>query len=167
MFLNVQLLILHNHGIKYFSLLVHYYNYVRNGWDVNQYPKTRFCSEYGFQSWPSINTLVTAVETIKDLNIHSDFVKHRQHLPFGNVFMKELILQNFIIPPQSNNSVLDFANYVYLSQVNQAVSVKIQTEGYRQLKSEVNFVGEGMNMGALYWQLNDVWQAPSWSSIGN
>lgn len=146
--------------------LVHYYNYLKNGWDINQYPRTRFCSEYGFQSWPSMYTLVTAVETAKDFDINGDFVKHRQHLPFGNVFMRMLISKNFVIP-QSNNSVRDFANYVYLSQINQAVSIRIQTESYRQAKSEVNSIGEGMTMGALYWQLNDVWQAPSWSSIGN
>ncbi|XP_032664482.1 beta-mannosidase [Odontomachus brunneus] len=143
---------------------VHYYNYLRNGWDVTQYPRTRFCSEYGFQAWPSIYTIATVVESAKDLSIDSDFVKHRQHLPFGNELMKLLISQNLIIP-QSNDSFRDFASYIYLSQVNQAVSVKVETEGYRQLKSEVNSIGEGMTMGALYWQLNDVWQAPSWSSI--
>ncbi|XP_029170747.1 beta-mannosidase [Nylanderia fulva] len=144
---------------------VHYYNYLRNGWDITQYPRTRFCSEYGFQSWPSMYTLVTAVESAKDLNVGSDFVQHRQHLPFGNEYMRLLISYNFAMP-QSNNSVRDFANYVYLSQINQAVSMRIQTEAYRQAKSEVNNVtGEGMTMGALYWQLNDVWQAPSWSSI--
>lgn len=77
-----------------------------------------------------------------------------------------LILQNFALP-QNNNSVENFANYIYLSQINQAVSLRIQTEAYRQARSEVNYIGEGMTMGALYWQLNDVWQAPSWSSIGN
>lgn len=110
-------------------------------------------------------TIVTAVESAEDLNVASDFVEHRQHLPFGNEFMKLLISYNFVIP-QSNDNVRDFANYVYLSQINQAVSVRIQTEAYRQAKSEVNTIGEGMTMGALYWQLNDVWQAPSWSSIG-
>ncbi|XP_014472707.1 PREDICTED: beta-mannosidase [Dinoponera quadriceps] len=143
---------------------VHYYNYLKNGWDVSQYPRTRFCSEYGFQSWPSVYTMITAAETAKDLSMDSDFIKHRQHLPFGNEFMKILISQNFVLP-QSNDSVKDFETYVYLSQINQAVSVKVETEGYRQLKSEVNSIGEGMTMGALYWQLNDVWQAPSWSSI--
>ncbi|XP_011269832.2 beta-mannosidase [Camponotus floridanus] len=144
---------------------IHYYNYIRNGWDITQYPRTRFCSEYGFQSWPSMYTLTTAVENATDeLYVNSDFVKHRQHMPLGDQYMQLLISRNFIIP-QSNDSVRDFANYVYLSQINQAVSMRIQTESYRQAKSEVNSIGEGMTMGALYWQLNDVWQAPSWSSI--
>lgn len=146
--------------------LVHYYNYIRNGWDITQYPRTRFCSEYGFQSWPSIYTIATAIESTKDLHINSDFVKHRQHQPLGNQYMLQLILHNFAVP-QSNDSIRDFTSYIYISQINQAVSIRIQTEMYRQAKSEVNSVGEGMTMGALYWQLNDVWQAPSWSSIGN
>jgi len=113
-----------------------------------------------------MHTLNTAVESAKDdLHVNSDFVKHRQHMNFGNQYMPFLISRNFIIP-QSNDSVRDFANYVYLSQINQAVSMRIQTESYRQAKSEVNSIGEGMTMGALYWQLNDVWQVPSWSSIG-
>ncbi|XP_018311835.1 beta-mannosidase [Mycetomoellerius zeteki] len=145
---------------------VHYYNYIRNGWDITQYPRTRFCSEYGFQSWPSIYTIATAIESTKDLHINSDFVKHRQHQPLGNQYMLQLILHNFAVP-QSNDSIRDFTSYIYISQINQAVSIRIQTEMYRQAKSEVNSVGEGMTMGALYWQLNDVWQAPSWSSIDN
>ncbi|XP_046834343.1 beta-mannosidase [Vespa crabro] len=143
---------------------VHYYNYMRNGWDINQYPRSRFVSEYGFQSMPSIYTMLTAIENFDDLRTGSNFLKHRQHLFFGTEFMKFLISTNFIIP-KSNNTIRDFMDFIYLSQINQAVSVKIQTESYRQARSELNALGEGFTMGALYWQLNDVWQAPSWSSI--
>nr|XP_031833723.1 beta-mannosidase [Nomia melanderi] len=143
---------------------VHYYNYFNNGWDMHQYPLTRFASEYGFQSLPSIYTIIPVTETIVDLNINSNFMKHRQHLPLGTLYMRDLILKNFKIP-ETGNRVKDFSNFIYLSQINQAVSIKIQTEFYRQSMSELNEVGEGMTMGALYWQLNDVWQAPSWSSI--
>ncbi|XP_076284235.1 beta-mannosidase [Lasioglossum baleicum] len=143
---------------------VHYYNYVNNGWDMHQYPLARFSSEYGFQSLPSIYTMIPVVETINDLNEDSDFMMHRQHLPLGNLYMRGLISKNFKIP-NLQNTMLDFENFIYLSQINQAVSVKVQTEFYRQSMSELNEIGEGMTMGALYWQLNDVWQAPSWSSI--
>ncbi|XP_068981840.1 beta-mannosidase [Bombus flavifrons] len=143
---------------------VHYYNYFNNGWDMNQYPRARFSSEYGFQSLPSIYTMLPVTRTITDLDIDSNFFKHRQHLPLGTVYLKNLISKNLNLP-DSQDSLRRFENYIYLSQINQAVSVKIQTEFYRQSKSDLNEIGEGMTMGALYWQLNDVWQAPSWSSI--
>lgn len=50
-------------------------------------------------------------------------------------------------------------------QVMQAQCVKAQTEFYRRSRTEL-VDGKGHTMGALYWQLNDIWQAPSWSSIG-
>lgn len=50
-------------------------------------------------------------------------------------------------------------------QVMQAQCVKAQTEFYRRSRTEL-IDGEGLTMGALYWQLNDIWQAPSWASIG-
>lgn len=53
----------------------------------------------------------------------------------------------------------------FFLQVMQAQCVKVQTEFYRRSRTEL-IDGKGHTMGALYWQLNDIWQAPSWSSIG-
>lgn len=47
------------------------------------------------------------------------------------------------------------------------MAVKIETEHYRRWKSVLNEKShEGRTMGALVWQLNDVWVAPTWSGIG-
>lgn len=108
---------------------------------------------------------MSATKNASDLVLNSPFMKHRQHLPQGYNFMKLLIGKNFNVT-SSGNKLRDLVDYIYLSQVTQAVSMRIQTELYRQMKSVFNDIGEGMTMGALYWQLNDVWQAPSWSSIG-
>lgn len=53
----------------------------------------------------------------------------------------------------------------WFTQVMQAQCVKIQTEFYRRSRSII-VDGKGHTMGALYWQLNDIWQGPSWSSVG-
>lgn len=45
--------------------------------------------------------------------------------------------------------------------------MRIQTEWYRKHRNTLLKDGRGLTMGALYWQLNDVWQAPTWSSIGS
>ncbi|XP_012272143.1 beta-mannosidase [Orussus abietinus] len=143
---------------------VHYYNYFGDGWNINQYPRTRFASEYGFQSIPSLYTLANVAESKNDLKLSSEFMVHRQHLQYGYDYMKFLISKNLPMP-RSVDTLEGFFDFIYLSQLNQAVSVKVQTESYRQAKSYLNSAGEGLTMGALYWQLNDVWQAPSWSSI--
>lgn len=46
------------------------------------------------------------------------------------------------------------------------MAIKTETEFYRRAMSELNEKGEGYTSGALYWQLNDIWQGASWASIG-
>ena len=36
---------------------VHFYDYVSDCWNWRTFPKARFVSEYGYQSWPSFSTL--------------------------------------------------------------------------------------------------------------
>ncbi|SPY29754.1 Uncharacterised protein [Photobacterium damselae] len=51
----------------------------------------------------------------------------------------------------------NFANMLYLSQVQQALAIKIASEYWRAHKNHCR--------GILYWQLNDCWPVSSWSSI--
>ncbi|KAH7951364.1 hypothetical protein HPB52_008221 [Rhipicephalus sanguineus] len=50
-------------------------------------------------------------------------------------------------------------------QVVQAEGVRTGCESFRRWRSYLDDSGRGHTMGVLYWQLNDIWQAPSWSSI--
>ena len=56
------------------------------------------------------------------------------------------------------------SDFIYLSQITQAMAMKTETEFYRRNR-DIDHTGRGNTMGALYWQLNDIWQAPSWASI--
>jgi beta-mannosidase len=51
-------------------------------------------------------------------------------------------------------------------QINQAVGIKTEAEIFRRMQNHLTSKGEGFTMGSLYWQLNDIWQAPTWASIG-
>ena len=41
-----------------------------------------------------------------------------------------------------------------------ALCLRTESEHYRRLKSQ-----DARTMGALYWQLNSIWQAPTWATI--
>ncbi|RZC41637.1 hypothetical protein BDFB_004167 [Asbolus verrucosus] len=45
--------------------------------------------------------------------------------------------------------------------------VKVETEHYRSFKGHVSEKGQANSMGTLYRQLNDVWEAPTWSGMGS
>ncbi|KAJ8869705.1 hypothetical protein PR048_028700 [Dryococelus australis] len=142
----------------------HYYNYLADGWDANIYSQTRLSSEYGFQSLPSLHTFLPAMDPIVDLIDVRQFAMHRQHQPGGYIYMN-MQIRRHLLYPEMDYTLSGFQEAIYLSQINQAMSTKVETEHYRRHRNVVNSIGEGMTMGALYWQLNDVWQAPSWSSI--
>uniref|UniRef100_A0A3P8NCU1 Beta-mannosidase n=1 Tax=Astatotilapia calliptera TaxID=8154 RepID=A0A3P8NCU1_ASTCA len=141
---------------------VHFYSYILDCWDWRTFPRTRFASEYGFQSWPSFSTL-QPVSIKEDWSYGSNFTSHRQHHEDGN---QQMILQTALHfhLPNATDPLKRFTDTLYITQVMQAQCVKTQTEFYRRSRSEI-IEGKGHTMGALYWQLNDIWQAPSWSSI--
>ncbi|KAI5937852.1 Beta-mannosidase [Manis javanica] len=141
---------------------VHFYDYINDCWNWKLFPKARFASEYGYQSWPSFSTL-EKVSSEEDWSYESKFSRHRQHHEDGNKAMLFQAAIHFTLP-QSRDPLQRFKDTIYLTQVMQAQCVKTETEFYRRSRSEV-VEGEGHTMGALYWQLNDIWQAPSWASL--
>lgn len=87
-----------------------------------------------------------------------NLIHHRQHHPSNMTVIIALIRRHLPLPlPEDDNYI---EALIYFSQISQAMVTKIETEVYRSLRDT-----EHHTMGALYWQLNDVWVAPSWSSI--
>ncbi|XP_075837393.1 beta-mannosidase [Microtus pennsylvanicus] len=141
---------------------VHFYDYSNDCWDWKMFPKARFVSEYGYQSWPSFSTL-EKVSSKEDWSYSSGFALHRQHHGNGNDEMLEQVQLHFRLPRRTD-PIRKFKDMIYLTQVMQAQCIKTETEFYMRSRSEI-VDGEGHTMGALYWQLNDIWQAPSWASL--
>mgnify|MGYP005984650587 CR=1 FL=1 len=146
------------------SLSVHFYNYLVNSLVSTTYPIPRFASEYGYQSLPDADTWLTVTDDVDNLDPGSVFMYHRQHHVLG--FAENSLLIGYQL--NLNKSIPDYyKTYIFYSQIVQALSIKFETEYYRSFMGRVDSEGRGNTMGALFWQLNDVWVAPTWSGIGN
>ncbi|CAF4912627.1 unnamed protein product [Rotaria sp. Silwood1] len=146
---------------------VHYYNYYMDTWNPDNYPIARFMSETGVESMPSIETWQQVSNSTKDWNFTSVLVQNREHHGNGQQEMMLQIERNLPLPV-TNNSLTNFTQLIYLTQVNQAMTLKTVSDHCR-FNSPVDMINhntsQGNTMGLMYWQLNDIWQAPTWSSI--
>jgi len=113
---------------------VRHYDYQSLCTLTDNFPRGRFVSEYGWQSYPSLHTLAP-VTSPEDWSNNSTMMNHRQHHPDGNAQLLAQI-QNFFHVPTSANSTTDFVDFIYLSQVVQAQCISTQTRFYRALKQE-------------------------------
>ncbi len=130
---------------------MHFWSVWHEGRDFDHYRdvKPRFCSEFGFQSYPSLQVIETFADSA-DWNIASPVMEAHQKNAGGNARIAETMFRYFRFP-------VDFANFVYLSQVQQGLAIKTAVTHWRSLKPHC--------MGTLYWQLNDTWPVCSWSSL--
>ena len=127
-------------------------------WDVwhgekpfTEYPKFffRYASEFGFQSFPCLKS-VEQFTLPDDRNIFSRVMERHQRNQAANGKILSYLSQTFRYP----NS---FDDLLYASQLMQAEAIRYGVEHWRR--------NRGRCMGAIIWQLNDIWPVASWASI--
>lgn len=109
----------------------------------------RFCSEFGFQSFPEPKTIASFTRP-EDRNISSYVMDFHQRSWIGNAAIASYMLSWYRLPG-------NFETMVWVSQIQQGMAMKYAVEHWRRNMPRT--------MGALYWQINDTWPGPSWSSI--
>ena len=156
----------------YYSNTDHY-NYDSGvAFDLGSYPVGRFANEFGYHSMPSLQTWQQAVDP-HDLHFNSSTVMLRNHhYPSGDTSthnyknssmgMAEMTIavERYYPIPHKQDPVANFSAWCHATQLFQADMYKSQIQFYRR--------GSGMperQLGSLYWQLEDIWQAPTWAGI--
>jgi beta-mannosidase len=150
-----------------------HYNYDYSvAFDTSSYPIGRFANEFGFHSMPSLSSWRQAIPD-SELDFNSTMVILRTHhyvpgSPTTTNFaapmqgISEMIgaAEMFYPKPKNISSNEGFSAWCLATQLFQAEFYKSQIAFYRR--------GSGMperHLGSLYWQLNDIWQAPTWAGL--
>lgn len=109
----------------------------------------RYVSEFGFQSFPCLQTIKSFTKP-EDRNIFSYVMEKHQRNGSANGNIMNYLARTFLYPNQ-------FETLLYASQLLQAEAIQYGVQHWRR--------NRGVCMGTLYWQLNDCWPVASWSSI--
>jgi len=129
----------------------HYWDVWHSAKDFSAYRSVnpRFASEFGFQSFTSMNVIETFTRP-EDRNPSSPVMEGHQRNTGGNARILETMTRYFRFPR-------DFEQMVFLSQIQQGLAIKTAIEYWRSTKPRC--------MGTLYWQINDFYPVASWSSL--
>jgi|GEM_PF-6889522 len=106
-------------------------------------------SEYGFQSFPMPETFEGQIPDMA-LSLDHPLILHRQKSYKGTKELSRHMAMHYEVPT-------NFKKYCYVSQLNQALAMEMAINAHR--------FSNGHCMGTMYWQLNDVWAGPTWSTI--
>ncbi|KAL7782198.1 glycoside hydrolase family 2 protein [Trichoderma ceciliae] len=148
------------------------YNYnAAQAFDINQYVIGRFANEFGFHSMPTLETWREAVPEDQLYFNSTMIVLRNHHYPPGGLStddftdplrgMGEMTLgvELWYPKPAKTDLIANFSAWCHTTQIFQADFYHTKIQYYR--------AGSGMpqrQLGSLFWQLNDIWQAPTWSS---
>lgn len=110
---------------------------------------TRFCSEYGMESLPSMDCIAEFADA-DEYDLYSKTMLFHQKCLSGNSKMKFYLLERYDEPKF-------FDDLIYFTGLTQMECIRDATEHWRRNKGRCN--------GSLWWQYNDCWGAPSWSSV--
>ena len=112
--------------------------------------KSRFFSEYGFQSFPEYQSVLKYASEERDHDIYSEvMMAHQRGGKHANGLIEWYLLNEYRQPK-------DFQNFLYMGQLLQGDAIKTAIEAHRR---DMPYC-----MGTLYWQHNDCWPVASWSS---
>ncbi|MGN0521725.1 MAG: glycoside hydrolase family 2 protein [Eubacterium sp.] len=117
--------------------------------DYYQKRYSRFLSEFGLESLPSMKAIKTFADK-SEYSITSDSFNRHQKCVGGNEKMLFYLTEMF-------NQPKEFEYLPYLTGIVQSECIKNATVHFRQNKGRCN--------GSVFWQFNDVWNCPSWSSV--
>lgn len=109
----------------------------------------RFLSEFGFQSFPALQTVKRFTDE-GDRNIFSRAMEMHQQNTAANGKILNYISQTYLYPK-------NFDELLYCSQLLQADAIRYGVEHFRRFR--------GTCMGVVVWQLNDIWPVASWASV--
>ncbi|KAJ7750828.1 glycoside hydrolase family 2 protein [Mycena metata] len=149
------------------------YNYdASQAFNYSTFPVSRFVNEFGFHSMPSFYTWEEVLTSPDDFSFNSTVVASRDHhppagslafpnpnAPQGQAQMTQAV-ELWLPTPSTSDSNQTFAQWCWSTQIFQSMTMMSEISWYRRGAGQ----GEN-NLGALVWQLNDIWQGVSWSSI--
>lgn len=131
---------------------LHYWKVWGSSQDIDNYNivRSRFFSEYGFQSFPIFESVKLYAPEQRDHQLQSEvMMSHQRGGSKANKRINKYLEDNYW---QAKN----FPEFCYMTQVLQGDAIKLAVEAHRR---DMPFC-----QGSLFWQHNDCWPVASWAS---